>query len=169
MRITPIEIQQHRFSRRVRGYDPDEVQTFLDSVVADFEDVVRENAQLRQELERARREMDGLRRREQSIQDTLTTAQGVVEGIKRTAVRESEVIVGQAEGRAEKVLEEAELRRADITSEVAELRQLRNRVETELRRTLEGYLGMIDAYQEARQPPAKTARPARTARKNRRA
>ena len=173
MRIAPVEIKQHRFSRRVRGFDPDEVEAFLDAVVADFEEVVRENAQLRREAERSSREIETYRARERTIQDTLTTAQEVVEGLKRTAIRESEVIVGQAEGRADKLLEEAELRRADLTAEVAELRQLRKRVENDLRKTLEGYLGMIDAFQEARavqaqaqpQPQPRPPRPNRSNRK----
>ncbi|MEE2703146.1 MAG: DivIVA domain-containing protein [Myxococcota bacterium] len=169
MRIAPVEIKQHRFSRRVRGFDPDEVEAFLDAVVADFEEVVRENAQLRREAERSSREIETYRARERTIQDTLTTAQEVVEGLKRTAIRESEVIVGQAEGRADKLLEEAELRRADLTAEVAELRQLRKRVENDLRRTLEGYLGMIDAFQEARtsQPQNQSQIQSRAPRPNR--
>ncbi|NRA03500.1 MAG: DivIVA domain-containing protein [Myxococcales bacterium] len=172
MRIAPVEIKQHRFSRRVRGFDPEEVEAFLDTVVADFEEVVRENAQLRREVERSTREVGSYQARERTIQETLTTAQEVVEGLKRTALRESEVIVGQAEGRADRLLEEAELRRTDLTAEVAELRQLRKRVENDLRKTLEGYLGMIDAFQEARavqaQPqPQPQPRPPRPNRSNR--
>lgn len=167
MRLTPIDIKQHRFSRRVRGLDPDEVEAFLDAIVADFEEIARENAQLRQDEQRNSRELETYRARERTIQDTLTTAQEVVEGLKRTAIRESEVIVGQAEGRADKLLEEAELRRADLTSEIGELRRLRTRAENDLRKTLESYLGMIDAFQEAREPQQQQ-RPARPARQNRR-
>ena len=54
MRLTPIEIRRHRFSSRVRGFDRDEVRAFLDMVIADFEDVVRQNAQLRRDNERLR-------------------------------------------------------------------------------------------------------------------
>ena len=57
MRLTPIEIRRHRFSSRVRGFDRDEVRTFLDMVISDFEDVVRENAELRRDTERMVREL----------------------------------------------------------------------------------------------------------------
>jgi DivIVA domain-containing protein len=89
MRLTPLEIRQHRFTTRMRGFDAGEVEAFLETVVADFEDVVRENAQLRREAERLARDLDAYRAREKTIQDTLTTAQSVVEQLKRTAIKES--------------------------------------------------------------------------------
>ena len=166
MRLTPIEIRQHRFNTRFRGHDPDEVNAFLEMVVSDFEDVVRENVHLRREAERLARELDGYRGREETIQKTLTTAQGVVEHIKRTATKEAEIAVQEAELRAEKLVRDAELRRAGLTREVGELRHMRDRVENDLRKTLEGYLALIDAYRDARQArpgsrpsPATPARP----------
>jgi cell division initiation protein len=151
MRLTPIEIRQHRFNARLRGFDRDEVDAFLETVVADFEELVRENAQLRREAERLTREVDALRSREKMIQETLTTAQGVVDQLKRTAIKESETILVDAELKAEKVLAEARQRRADLSHEIAELRSTRARLDSDLRKTLDGYVRLIDAFQEARE------------------
>jgi cell division initiation protein len=152
MRLTPVEIRQHRFNSRLRGFDRSEVEAFLEAVVSDFEEVVRENAQLRREAERLGRELDAYRTREQTIQTTLTTAQQIVDELKHTAIKEAEVKVGQAEMEAEKVVREAEDRRAAIRNEIVELRHLRSRAEADLRRTLESYLSLIDAHREARAP-----------------
>jgi len=162
MRLTPIEIRQHRFNVRVRGFDRDEVEAFLETVVADFEELVRENAQLRREAERLSRDVDALRAREKMIQETLTTAQGVVDQLKRTAVKESETILVDAELRAEKLLAEARQRRAELTHEIVELRSTRTRLDADLRKTLDGYTRLIEAFQEAREtrtqaPPAPTS------------
>jgi cell division initiation protein len=154
MRLTPIEIRQHQFSARVRGYDRDEVDAFLETVVSDFEELVRENAQLRRECERLARDLDGFRSREKMIQDTLTTAQGVVAQLKRTAAKESESIVVEAEMRAEKILNEARHESAELAHEIAELRHTRARLDTDLRKTLDGYRRLIDAFQEARETRA---------------
>lgn len=143
MRLTPIEIRQHRFSYRMRGLDPGEVRDFLEAVVADFEQVVRENAELRRETERLSRELAAYQGREQTIQDTLTTAQGVVQHLKQTALKEAEVIVGEAEVRAEKLIEQAEAQRNDLLGEITDLRQMRVRLAVDLRKTLEGYLKML--------------------------
>jgi len=152
MRLTPLEIRQHKFSSRLRGFDRDEVAAFLDTVVADFEDVVRENAQLRREAERLARELDAYRAREKTIQDTLTTAQNVVEQLKRTAIKESEALVVDAELRAEKLLAEARERRAELGNEIREQKHLRQRLEADLRRTLESYGKLIDAFATSDRP-----------------
>jgi len=154
MRLTPIEIRSHRFNSRLRGYDHAEVEAFLDTVVSDFEEVVRENAQLRRETERVGRELETYKGREENIQQTLTTAQAVVDQLKRTAMKEAEVLVSEAELRAEKLIGEAESRRCEINLQLAELRHLRNRLSTELRQTLSNYSQLIDAYEDAQAPDA---------------
>lgn len=159
MRLSPIEIRQHRFSYRLRGLDADEVRAFLETLVADFDQVVRENAELRREGERVARELAAYQSREQLIQDTLTTAQGVVKQLKQTAMKEAEVLVSEAEVRAEKVLKEAETRRADLTTEIADLKQMRERVAIELRNVLNGYLRFVEPIEQV---DARPARPART-------
>ena len=170
MRLTPIEIRRHQFKSRLRGFDRDEVEAFLDTVVCDFEEVVRENAQLQRESERLARELDTHRSREKTIQETLTTAQGIVEQIKRTAAKEAESIVVEAELRAEKLLRDTRERRAELSHEVTELRHIRTRLDTDLRKTLDTYSRMIEAFRDSRRPkPTKplTATPVPTKRPRR--
>ena len=129
MRLTPIEIRQHRFNTRLRGLDRDEVDAFLETVVSDFEELVRENAQLRREGERLSREVESYKSREKTIQETLTTAQGVVEQLKRTAVKESETIVVDAEMKAEQIIADARKRCLELTHEIGELKHMRARLD----------------------------------------
>ncbi len=150
MRLTPIEISQHKFNLRLRGFDRDEVEAFLGTLVEDFEEVVRENAQLRREAERLARELDTYRGREKTIQATLTTAQGVVDQMQRTASKEAEQLVVEAELRAEKLMIEARQQRSELSQEIAELRHVRQRLSDDLRNAVEGYLKMIDAFEDAR-------------------
>ena len=149
MRLTPIEIRAHRFNSRLRGYDTAEVEAFLDPVVEDFEDIVRENAQLRRESERLERELETHRTRERSIQETLVTAQQMVEDLKRTAAKEAEVTVSEANLRAERTLDEAESKRSQLLMELTEMRRLRSRLASELRVSLRRYEELIDSFDEA--------------------
>ena len=154
MRLTPIDIRQHRFSVRLRGFDAQEVESFLENVVADFEDVVRENASLKREAERMNRELEKYQTREHTIQETLTTAQGVVDQLKRTAMKEAEVMIGEAEVRAEKLLQEAQSLRGDLSGEISQLKRMRERLTYDLRNTLHGYLKLVDFEEQA---PARAA------------
>jgi len=149
MRLTPIEIRQHRFKTRLLGLDSHEVESFLQTVVEDFEEVVRENARLRRETERLARDLEEHRSRERTIQETLTTAQGVVDQLKRTAVKEAEVLVSEAEVRAEKIVCQADGTRAELAREIAELGRLKSRLALELRQTIEGYASLLNAYDAA--------------------
>jgi cell division initiation protein len=149
MRLTPIEIRHHRFNSRIRGFDRHEVEAFLETVVADFEEIVRENAQLHREAERLGRELELHKSREHNIQETLTTAQGVVDQLKRTAMKEAEVMITEAELRSEKLLQHADQSRAALSREVAELRHLRGRLASDLRHTLDSYASLVDAYDVA--------------------
>ncbi len=149
MRLTPIEIRRHRFNSRLRGFDRDEVRTFLDMVISDFEDVVRENAELRRDTERRVRELRTYRGKEDNIRDTLTTAQGLVQELKRTALKEAEVIVAAAEVQAEKTVQQAETQRSGVQEEIVQLRHLRKRLGMDLRSTVEGYLSLIEAHQSS--------------------
>jgi len=155
MRLSPIEIRQHRFSHRLRGLDPVEVKAFLETVVVDFEQVLRENAELLRENERLARELAVYKGREQTIQETLTTAQGVVQQLKQTAMKEAEVLIGEAEVRAEKLLKEAEVTRGHLHGEITDLRQARERLSIELRNTLMGYLKLLEPTEHGDLPTAR--------------
>lgn len=42
MPLTPLDIHNKEFTRKIRGYDEDEVNEFLDQVIKDYETVIRE-------------------------------------------------------------------------------------------------------------------------------
>ena len=132
----------------MRGFDRDEVRTFLEMIVADFEEIVRENAQLRREGERLTRDVEAYRGKEHSIHETMTTAQGIMDDLKQTAMKESECIVAAAEVQSEKIIYEAEARRADLQHRISQMQHISRRVEIDLRKTLEGYLSMLDAFRD---------------------
>ena len=55
MPITSLEIKDKTFGTRFRGFDPEEVDEFLDIVVRDYEDLVRSNHDKRNAHQKFRR------------------------------------------------------------------------------------------------------------------
>ena len=51
MKISPIEIRQQEFTKKMRGYDPDEVQNFLESLAEELDKLNTENESLKSEVE----------------------------------------------------------------------------------------------------------------------
>ncbi len=145
MRITPLDIKNHPFPRRVAGYDREEVDTFLRMVSEDYESVVAESGQLRAHLKHLELRVHELTSNERMLQDTLTSAQGLAEDLKATAMREAEVMVGQAEIQGEKVLEAAHRRAARLAEDIREMKRLRGRLAASLRATIESHLALVDS------------------------
>ena len=51
MRITPLDIYQKEFRRVLRGIDADEVEEFLETVADDYEKLIKENKDLKEQME----------------------------------------------------------------------------------------------------------------------
>ena len=51
MKISPIEIRQQEFTKKMRGYDPDEVQNFLESLAEELDKINAENESLKSEVD----------------------------------------------------------------------------------------------------------------------
>ena len=83
--LTPTDIHNKDFKKSFRGYDPDQVDDFLDQIVNDYERLYRENSKLKDDLERKERDVERMRQLEGNLQDTLVVAQRTAEEVTRTA------------------------------------------------------------------------------------
>jgi cell division initiation protein len=150
MRITPHDIRQQQFSSKMlKGYDPHEVDAFLDDVAEDYESVLKETALLREQMAAIEERSRGVAERERSLQETLVTTQRLAEEMKAAARREAELIVREAELRAEKVLEAVRGEEARIRTEIHSLRRMRRQVFEEMTSTLERYQRLLSAEEVA--------------------
>ncbi len=144
MRLTPLDLQSHRFSRRLRGYDTAEVDGFVRMVGEDYESLVRENETLHETLRDLEARVADYSGQEGQLRETLMTVQAMTEDLKRTSIREAEMKIGEAEVRAEKILDAAHRRGARLQEQIRELRLLRGRVAAALRTTLETHAGLLN-------------------------
>lgn len=146
MRITPHDIRQQQFtSKMFKGYDPQEVDAFLDDVAEDYEAVLKDIALMREQMAAQEERSRGVAEREKSLQETLVTTQRLAEEMKAAARREAELIVREAELRAEKVLEAVRGEEARIRTEIHALRRMRRQVFEEMSSTLERYQRLMSA------------------------
>ncbi len=143
MRITPLDIRNHRFPRSLSGYAREEVDAFLRMVSEDYEGALREIERLRQDLARQKARVEDLSANEKTLQATLTTAQQLSEDLKRTAAKEAEILVSQAEVKGEKILDAAHRRAARLAEDIREMRLMRVRLAAAVRRAIESHLGML--------------------------
>lgn len=145
MRITPMDIRQQQFTVRMfRGFDVQEVDTFLEDVAQDYEALIKENSLLKEQLAVLEERTRGLEDREKVLQQTLVTTQQLTEEMKDGARREAALILREAELEGEKLLESNRSEEAALRNEILQLKRQRRQVAEGLRQTLEMYHRMID-------------------------
>src|SRR5262252_4467345 len=146
MRISPLDIRQQQFTVKwFRGFDIHEVDAFLDDVAEDYETVLKENAQLKEQVATFEERSRGLNERERALQDTLVTTHRLGDEMKATARREAELQMREAELRSEKIIEEGRAEEARIRGEIQTLRRVRRQLIEDFRATLESYYRMMSA------------------------
>jgi cell division initiation protein len=151
LRITALDIRTHVFPRTIGGYARDEVDAFLDMISDDYEALLRETQALRENVIRLEVQVERLSSNEAILQETLTTAQQLSQDLKQTAVKEAETVIGEAEVKAEKVLDAAHRRATRLAIDLREMKELRTRLAASVRATIDTHLGLLDAL--AQDPP----------------
>ncbi len=149
MLLTPLEIQQKEFRIRFfRGLDAKEVESFLQKVSEQMSALLKSIDELKRELENRDRQLSEHQEREQTLRNTLVSAQKTVEQMKLNAEKESKLLVSEAEVKAERILNNAHNRLAQIHEDIAELKRQRTQFELKVRATLETYQKMLDMQKE---------------------
>ncbi|EPR42176.1 DivIVA domain-containing protein [Desulfovibrio sp. X2] len=142
--LTKIDIDNKTFSRRFRGYDKREVDAFLQEV----SEVLGETADQRQRLQETVERLEGLldehKQREQTLRDTLMTTQKMIDQLKANARKEAQLIVDEAQGKAEEILNQAHLRLAQIHNDIVELKRQRTQFEVKLKSLLDAHQKLLE-------------------------
>jgi len=136
-RLTPLEIQKHEFSRKWKGLDPVEVETFLGLVAEEMEELVRLNTELSSRVGRLTEENAEHRERERILKETLLTAQQASEDIRAQAQKQGELILREAQDGAERLTHNALQRSADIEKAIHELKLHRANFRLQLSKMVE--------------------------------
>ncbi len=144
MKLTPLEIQQMVFQVRMRGYDRDEVNRFLEEVAQAVEGVNRDNATLRERVQQMEQQIADLRRNEATLSNTLLSAQSMADDVKKSAHREAELVVKEAELKGSELLRQARVELTETQRDIAELRKQRLLMIERLRATIRTFERMLE-------------------------
>jgi|GEM_PF-270533 len=152
--LTPLDVRKKRgdFAKGLRGYDPREVDHFLEMVAERLEAVVKENMSLREQVDRLLERVQGQEGREDAVRNALVTAQELRKEIEEQAHREAELIRREARGDADRIIVEAERTVQDLRRELLDLNRTRDRYLRAFRTMLERQLDAVQVEEEAPQP-----------------
>jgi cell division initiation protein len=148
MKITPLDIQQQKFKIRFRGFDPQEVDLFLEQIADAFESLLKANEKLQEEIRRLENESQGYKKREETFKRALLNSQKVLEQMKENAQKSAELIIAEAEVKAEKILNKAHNRLAQLHEDIAELKRQRMQIEVQIGSIIEAHTKLLEMGKE---------------------
>lgn len=149
-RITAMDVENQDFSRKMRGYDRDEVRLYLKSVSVEIERLNLENGEIREKMGVIRSELDEIRTREKTLQQTLVAAQGMAEELKDKARAESKLVVKEARFRADQIVKQAQDQLARIEGDISRSQLERDNIERRIRSVIDQHLTLLDLRKESR-------------------
>ncbi len=150
--LTVLDIANKEFKTSIRGYNQDEVDEFLDEVMRNYEALIRENDELRQNTSGMGEKLEQYRALEQTLQNTLVVAQSTADEMKQAARKEAELVVREAEARARELIQKAEEHVERQRQEMERLKRETDQFRARIKSLLESQLAIIS--QEVKLPVA---------------
>jgi DivIVA domain-containing protein len=143
MDLTPLDVRKKKadFARALRGYEPSAVDGFLDLVADRMDELVRENASLRDRAAQLGESLEAFRQRESALNDALVTAQQLREEMRAQTQRDSELTLREARMEGERVI-------ADARREAIAVAESLRRLQIARARFLRGFRGYLERQLE---------------------
>ena len=151
MDLTPLDVRKKKddLRRTVRGYDPGQVDSFLDLVADRLEAVVQEEVRLKEQVTLLRERLGGFEERERALNEALIAAQELREEARLQAEKQAGLRIQEADQHAERVVGEARRSAEDSERALADLHARRASYLRGLRSLLDRFLAEV-SYEEAR-------------------
>lgn len=144
MALTIDEIKQRRFKIRFRGFDVQEVDTFVDSVAHGFDEIIRENKRLKHKIQKLNQSYQELKKHDEILKETIVSTRKVVEHLNQNARKSAEVIIAEAEAKAGKLLNRTQTRLAQLHQDITELKRQRIQIEAQIRSVIDTHGKLLD-------------------------
>jgi cell division initiation protein len=153
-----MDIKRQVFKRSMRGYDIEEVQSFLEMVAGQFEELIKENKGLAEHLGRLKFENEKYEKLEKTIQETLINSQKTLEESKANAKHEAKLIIKDAEIKAEQLIRVTDKKRDELKKEIVSLQDQKNMFVIRFRSLIKSQLEMLDVLESELKTGDKTSK-----------
>lgn len=144
MSLTPVDIHNKEFSKRMRGYDEDEVNEFLDQIIKDFELILREKKELETKLSSTNERLGHFSTIEETLHKSIVVAQEAAEEVRGNAQKEAKLIIREAEKNADRIVNESLSKARKIALEIEELKKQSKVFRTRFKMLVEAQLDLLD-------------------------
>ena len=142
--ITPVDLENKEFKKGFRGYDIDEVETFLTELSKDYAKSYRENASLKDKNAILTDAIENYKEMEETMRSAIISAQRTSEEILRNAHEQADTIIKEAKLKASEIMNELDKDVQALKRETEEIEGRNMLLRAKLKAVLNTYLGMLD-------------------------
>ncbi|MBN2093206.1 DivIVA domain-containing protein [candidate division KSB1 bacterium] len=143
MKLTPLDIKKQEFKRNFRGYDHIEVDAFLETVADEYEALIRDRNRMSDEVLKLKTQLKDYQEVERTFKESLMKAQQTLDDSRDNARHESELIIREAELKADKILESTKIQLAEMKNELMLIKSQKDSFAKRLKHLLESQLELI--------------------------
>lgn len=152
MKLSPLDIRKQEFKKVMRGYDPIEVETFTETMANEFENLLKEQNDLRLKIVELETQLKDYKQMERTLQQTLMQAQEATGKTYEAARRDAESIVKEAELKAAQILNQANEEMGKLNNEITQLKSRKDSLIGRLRVLLSSELDLIKSLEVGNDP-----------------
>lgn len=143
MAITPIDINSKDFDRKFKGYDPDQVDDFLDRITLEMESLIKEKRELEKKIKFMGEQVEHYMSLQDTLNKSIVVAQEAADRVKANAEKEAEFIINDANRRASDIVANATEKASVIRTETDILRKTATVFHKKFQILVESQLDMI--------------------------
>lgn len=143
MAITPLDINSKHFSKKFKGYNPEEVDDFLDRVMLEMESLLREKRELEKKIKFMSEQVEHYMSLQDTLNKSIVVAQDAADRVIANAEKEAEIIVSQAKRVSGEVISTATDKATVITNETENLKRTASVFRKKFQLLVESQLDMI--------------------------
>jgi cell division initiation protein len=148
MKISPMDVRQQQFKLKFRGFDIEEVDSYLEMIANELEEANKENEEMKNQLRKMEQEIEGYRRGENDLRKAIASAQDFKKDAIEKANQEAQLIIKQAEIKAKEMLKGSEEKFYRLEKDIAELKSKKMQFEVQMRAMIENHMKLLDMMKE---------------------
>jgi len=143
LKLRPLDIKKQSFKTKVRGFDPIEVESFLEMIADEYETILNERNRLAEEVIKLKTRLTDYQQVEKTLQETLMNAQETVSQSRENSKREAQIVLREAELKAERILDEVREKLDKMKNELLILKSQKESFAKRLKHLLESQIELI--------------------------
>ena len=148
MKLTPLDVRKQEFSRQVRGYDRDEVQSFLESVADEYEAALSEKQRLAKQVETLQTRIKEYQDMEENLQSAAVNATKSAKEAEVESSKQAKLMVQEARLEAEQIISETRRKKERLLDDIARLEGQRRAFILKMKQILRGQVELMELLEQ---------------------